>query len=250
MNISLAIPFYNNSKFIRETLLYPISDDRISEIIICDDNSDDKEKLEVILEELKCPKIKLIKNHTNIGVYLNKLETLRNCSNEWAILFDSDNILSRDYVDKIYHEKWEENVIISPSLVEKINGMSERMDTIFDYRMFIGDIEIANFFEKREINEVQFDTLLNTCNYFVPVKNFLKCMEREMCHYNTFEISSLDSLTFFTDWVANGQKFKILAGLEYKHRIHWDSTYTKTSHRLDQSAWTERQFEKIKNKMV
>ena len=44
MNISLAIPFFNNSKFAKELLNeYVLNDERISEIIILDDKSTDIE---------------------------------------------------------------------------------------------------------------------------------------------------------------------------------------------------------------
>jgi glycosyltransferase involved in cell wall biosynthesis len=248
MKISLAIPIYNNSKFIKETLKYPILDDRINEIIICDDNSGDLNQLKRILEELNCSKIKLFINPENTGVYLNKLSSLRYCSNDWAILFDSDNILDKGYIDAIYGEEWNENKIISPSLAEKINDLSENLNSSFDYRCLSGEVDISNFFEKRSVNQTSFDTLLNTCNYFVHVSNFLETLEKEKPDYDTHKIASLDSLTFFTDWITAGNKIDVLPGLKYKHRIHQDSTYIKTLHRINQLEWTNSQFEKIKNK--
>jgi glycosyltransferase involved in cell wall biosynthesis len=249
MKISLAIPIYNNSKFIKETLEYPILEDRIDEIIICDDNSSDLDHLKEILQELNCSKIKLFVNHENTGVYLNKLNSLKYCTNDWAILFDSDNILNKDYLDVIYEEEWKENKIISPSLAEKINDISESLNSSFDYRSLSGEIDFSNFFEKRSTNQTSFDTLLNTCNYFVPVSTFLVIMEKNKINYDTHKIASLDSLTFFTDWIAAGNKIDVLTSLKYKHRIHQDSTYIKTLHRLNQLEWTNSQFEKIKNKI-
>ena len=40
-HISLAIPYYNNSQYIMDALRVAITDNRVSEIIICDDDSKD-----------------------------------------------------------------------------------------------------------------------------------------------------------------------------------------------------------------
>ena len=37
-------------------------------------------------------KIKLYQNTNNLGCYHNKLKSISYCSNDWAILLDSDNI--------------------------------------------------------------------------------------------------------------------------------------------------------------
>jgi len=58
--ISIAIPHYNNASFMIETLNSDIvNDDRITEIIICDDNSNDIHQLEHLLASLNCKKVKL-----------------------------------------------------------------------------------------------------------------------------------------------------------------------------------------------
>ena len=49
--ISVTIPHYNNARFMRETLEYILNDERISEIIICDDCSKDFEELQSIVSE-------------------------------------------------------------------------------------------------------------------------------------------------------------------------------------------------------
>jgi len=54
--ISVTIPYYNNSSFINDTLESLINDNRIYEIIICDDKSDDIQNLEEIIKKLNCNK--------------------------------------------------------------------------------------------------------------------------------------------------------------------------------------------------
>ena len=74
--ISVGIPHYNNSDYISDAIDPLLDDDRISEIVICDDKSNDLNKLEEIIIKYNNPKIKLFKNDINLGCYHNKLNTV------------------------------------------------------------------------------------------------------------------------------------------------------------------------------
>lgn len=246
MEISLCIPHYNNSNFLRECLSFPVSEKRITEIIISDDSSEDLEEVKKILKELNSPKIKLIENPKRLGVYLNKIKSLKECKNKWAILFDSDNYLDKNYIDSIFSVEWDEKKIISPSKILKIDDYSNSIGDYFDYRIFCGEIHSDNFHEKRSENPVIFETMLNTCNYFVPVSSYIECSEKNSINYDTMKISSLDSLTLFTDWIKENNSVLILEGLSYNHRVHKDSTYIKNSEKINLREWIDSCLTKIK----
>ena len=59
--ISVAIPHYNNSQYIMDALLPIVTDDRVSEIIICDDKSNDIDTLKELLHKLAYPKYNCFK---------------------------------------------------------------------------------------------------------------------------------------------------------------------------------------------
>ena len=59
--ISVAIPHFNNTNFIRDAIDPLINDTRITEIIICDDKSNDIDELEKIIQNYNSKKIKLFK---------------------------------------------------------------------------------------------------------------------------------------------------------------------------------------------
>lgn len=221
-NISVAIPYYNNSQFMKETLSPMINDDRISEIIIVDDKSNDLDKLIKIILELKCNKIKLYKNDKNLGVYLNKLKSVSLCSNKWTILFDSDNILDKTYIDTLYSAyPWNDKYIYAPAWANALPDYAPNLD----YRKFDNTL-----FDAKKVIDTRSDTrfgcLMNTCNYFINVKNYTNCMNKYKDNYNYYIISSLDSKTLFTDWICNGNYVYVLKDLVYRHRVHPTSNYT------------------------
>ena len=112
--ISLAIPADNSSKFILDTLKYVIDNERVDEIIISDDFSDDYEQLIAKIKGVS-PKIKVFKNKQNLGGFGNKYVAISKCKNRRAILLDSDNSLSENYIDKLFEiPEWESDMIYCP----------------------------------------------------------------------------------------------------------------------------------------
>ena len=68
INISVAMATYNGEKYIRRQLMSILNQSMVvDEIIVVDDNSDDR-TIEII-EELNCPRIYIFKNDKK-GVYL------------------------------------------------------------------------------------------------------------------------------------------------------------------------------------
>lgn len=219
--ISVAIPHYNNSNYICDAIEPLINDSRVNEIIICDDKSSDFEALEQIVLNYNNPKIKLFKNETNLGCYHNKINTVLKCSNDWAILLDSDNIYDKTCIDTIYEiPNWDKNTIYLPSWAVTFPGTPSPM---LNYTKFNNQF-ISKSLYVNEFNEPIFQCLINTCNYFLPVKNFIKCMDCVQHDYNREVIDSLDSAVLFSDWLVNNNIF-VVDSLHYKHRLHDQSNY-------------------------
>lgn len=228
--ISVTIPYYNNSSFINDTLESLINDNRIYEIIICDDKSDDIQNLEEIIKKLNCNKIKLYKNDYNLGCYHNKINSVSKCSCDWAILLDSDNIYDKNSIDAIFQIPfWDMTTIYCPSWAITFPGNPSPM---LDYRNYPNIISkqvyLDNFYNDN------FQCLINTCNYFLPVNNFYNCMKDIQQSYDRKYIDSLDSAVLFTDWLSNSNIFKVVDLLQYKHRLHPNSNYVVSkSHEYD-----------------
>jgi len=220
--ITLAIPHYNNTNFILETISTSINDDRVSEIIICDDKSNDIDKLENILYEVNNSKIKLYKNEINLGCYHNKIETVSKCKNEWVILLDSDNVIKTDFIDILFNiSEWDINTIYLPCWAITFPGVPSNN---LDYRIYINQDINKDFYLKNFNNNI-FQCLINNCNYFLPKNTFMNCMNKFKDFHKREFMDVLDSAVLFTDWLHSDNKFFIVNNLTYYHRLHPNSNY-------------------------
>ena len=206
-----------------------LNDDRIGEIIICDDTSKDIDTLEQILTTLNNPKIKLYKNETNMGCYHNKLETVSKCSNQWTLLLDSDNIISKEFIDRLYEiPEWNSHTIYAPSVAETFP--IEPSD-LLNYRAFTNTHITPDVYINNALTNLNFICLINNCNYFLPTQEYIRCMSQYI--YNRVTIDSLDSNVLFTDWLYNNNSVYIVDNLKYKHRVHSNSNHA-LSHTCDE----------------
>ena len=220
--ISVAIPHYNNSDYICDAIDPLLNDDRISEIIICDDKSNDISQLEQIISKYNNSKIKLFKNDVNLGCYHNKINTVSKCTNNWAILLDSDNIYSKTAIDILYNiPDWNENTIYVPSWAITFPNSPSPMLNYTKYN----NTHITKTIYINDFNTPIFQCLINTCNYFLPVKKFMDIMNSLQHTYKREIIDSLDSAVLFTDWFCNNNNIYVVENLHYKHRLHNKSNY-------------------------
>lgn len=184
-------------------------DPRISEIVISDDHSDREiyYQLESVLSAF--PKVKLFRNDFNMDCYKNKRQAVELCTNEWVILLDSDNIINKDYLDRIYEAwKWDEDTIYTPSW-----AMPH-----FDFRAYSGHLYSKETIQSI-INKPMGETMLNAANYFVNRNQYLKVWE------NGVDPVTSDSIFHCYNWLKNGNKIMVVPNLHYQHRVHDGSHY-------------------------
>ena len=222
MNISIAIPHYNNARYMPDTLRHIIDDTRINEIVICDDVSKDLDALENYLNKINNNKIKLYKNTTNLGAYHNKLESLSKCTNDWCILLDSDNCLNENSIDILYSlDKWDKNIIYAPSWAKTFPGIASEN---LDYRV-LNNKFIDKKFLLNNFNIMKLQCLLNTGNYFFNRINYLECTKKYSNMFDRNLIGGLDALLVSCLWIKENNKIFVVENFEYNHRLHSDSFY-------------------------
>lgn len=153
--ITVAIPYYNSFKYIEDAIRIPLLDNRVDEILICDDHSDDSQYYDLLVKvgELnngveisydvnaslmnenhgtcqtvvnsltavnvgkQAKKIEVIRNNINIGGFRNKYHVVSQAKNEWVYLLDSDNFLVECSIPALYNlPKWDEQICYCPSV--------------------------------------------------------------------------------------------------------------------------------------
>ena len=201
--ISLCLTNYNRTDLLFETLEYPLTDKRISEIIISDDCSDEKlfKKVKSFCKAHK--KIKLLRNKQNVGMQQNKALAVAAAKNKWVILFDSDNVMDKTFVDSIYNNTWQKHLIYCPDFAQPQ----------FNYTEFAGQT-IGAEQAKKLLEKSMFRCLLNTCNYFVNRDEYT-----DKYVYNK-EVKGSDSVWFVYQWLKSGNSLFIVPGMRYQHRVH------------------------------
>lgn len=199
--ISLCITNYNRSSYLFKSFEQVIEDERIHEVVVVDDCSEIG--IYKTVEEM-CkyhPKIKLFRNQSNAGVYKNKKIAVSLAESEYCIVFDSDNIISSDYLDKVYSVAWEPKTIFAPDFAEPV----------FDYRKY-SSLTLNRTNAGRYAFQPQFDCLLNTMNYFVHRDTYLQVWKPKR------DIKGADSIWFNYLWLSAGNEIHVLQGLRYYHR--------------------------------
>lgn len=211
--ITLAVTTYNRYDFLLKCFADVVDDERINEIVIVDDHSDLDIFDKIVRTYADEPKVYIYRNAKNLGVYKNKYQSVKHSCNDWVIVFDSDNVIKKDYIDKLYERKvWLDTIVYCPDFAKPQ----------FDYRNF-GGVEIfknnaAKFFASK-----QFDCLINTMNCFVNREKFLDVYDPDT------EPFAADSAYFNYRWLMKGNSMLIIPGLEYEHTVHPGSHYVQTS---------------------
>ncbi len=228
--VSLCLTNHNRDRMLFESFADVLDDPRISEIVIVDDCSEDRfyNKVKKTLEGIS--KIKLFRNRKNLGCYKNKREAIAQAQNEFVIIFDSDNIMTKGYLDSLYSVEWDENTILAPDFVVS-----------FDYRHFGGQT-ITKQNVRKYTRQDRFDCLINTMNYFVHRDNYLKVWD------GSIEPWTADTIYQNYRWLESGRSIHVLKGLEYSHRIQ-HSPREERSHYLQHVRKTGNLFNMIMMKL-
>jgi glycosyltransferase involved in cell wall biosynthesis len=209
--LSLCLTNYNRDKMLLESFNQVLNDDRVSEIVIVDDVSDLKiyELLVARYAHIQFrDKVKLFRNERNLGCYLNKSVAISKASNEFVIIFDSDNTMTTEYIDRIFEQEWKRDTILAPEFARPH----------FDYRTFSGEI-INKGNVRGMVDRKHFTALINTMNYFVHRDEYLKVFDSEI------EPWTADTAYQNYNWLKAGNSFHVLKGLQYDHLVHNGSHY-------------------------
>ena len=102
--ISLAMPTYNGSKFLRKQLDSIYEQTLIpDEIVVVDDCSTDNTR--DILEEYKMTRgLKYYVNEKNLGYNKNYVKAIMLCNGDYILLCDQDDVWLPNKVEKCYNE--------------------------------------------------------------------------------------------------------------------------------------------------
>jgi glycosyltransferase involved in cell wall biosynthesis len=217
--ITIALTTFNRFQLLIESVTQVINDPRVGEIVICDDASTDGSFQKICQYYRNHSKVKISRNEKNVDCYRNKKIVVSLASNEWVILFDSDNILSPPYLDTLYAINWTDRVAYLPEF-----AMPH-----FDYTAFSGSTithgNVAGWMKQKH-----FATALNTANYFFQRDEYLQVWD------GSVDPHTADSIYQNYNWLRARNSLYIVPGLRYHHRIHDESHYKRNVHKTGKFA--------------
>lgn len=227
MKLTLAITVYNRYDMLLESFAGVIDDPRIDEILICDDCSDAPYWNKISQLPKFNPKIKVVRQLENRGMSGNKRDAVFNSKNDWVIVFDSDNVIGKDYLDALEFEG---------TLLTRFIYCPSFAKPQFDYRKFERGIYNSKHptGKKPDLTDSMLNCLFNTCNYAVNKNEYLKVWQENK------EAGSADTIWFNYLWLKEGNYFTVLPGMHYLHRLHPGSGF------LQDMDYNMKQAEKIK----
>lgn len=233
--ISLCLTNYNRTQFLIDSFAQVLNDDRITEVVISDDHSDLNVYNQLVEYFKPYQKVKMFRNYENLDCYKNKRQAVKRATNDWVILFDSDNILTVKYIDVIYSKVWDASIILQPCFARPH----------FDFRKFTGVYTRYNL--QSTVNDPTFQTMLNAMNYFVNRDEYLRVWEysQPMLKQLGGDPVTSDSLFQNYSWLASGNSINVVNELEYEHRVHSGSHYQKNVNRTPK-GFHDKVLEKLK----
>ncbi len=223
--ISLAIPTFNSSPFVFKSFEKVLDDPRISEIILCDDASEDFDALFDLVCQLNSPKIKLFRNEENLKAFRNKNKAVSHCQCDWVILLDSDNIIDPSYIDAWMKEQpWDPKILYLPDYAKPY----------FDYRFLAGhrlgieDVILLLSVEApplpHGIKGSLWGSLMNGGNYAFSRDEYLATYAKHSQIASLISESySVDVWHFLVLWLKRGLTLKIVPEMSYEHTLRTNS---------------------------
>lgn len=215
--IGIAITTRNRYDFTIASFEKVVNDGRIATITIVDDASDDNSFQELTERFKYHPKIKLFQNSETLGVYRNKQTSVAKSRDNWLIVFDSDNVLDVDYIDRIFAlSDWGQKTFYCPDFA--MPGI--------DYTHFAG-VTITKQNAGQYIDQRNGGSLFNTMNFFCNRKRYLEIWD------GNIEPVAADSVQMNYANLLNDGIMYIVPELRYIHTIHRGSHYVNFTHKSD-----------------
>jgi len=216
--ISVAITHYNNSELVHYSWFNLLSHPNVEEIIVLDDGSGQKE-FDLLIKKATPfkKKIKVYRRDKNWKALANKVQAVSLCKNDWVLLLDCDNTYHEESLSVLFEmDEWDSKCIYCPDFAFPHYDFRDLFD-----QEYIGVTEV----NKAKSSFKGLMTFLNNGNYFLNRDEFLLLM-RPIIPLIAYA-SEVALMNFY--WMANGNKLRILSGLNYYHRVYGWSTYDKNS---------------------
>jgi glycosyltransferase involved in cell wall biosynthesis len=258
--ITVGIPTYNSSIYLKQCLDSIKGPKVINEILISDDGSNESELLKIkeivsIYQSKYSLNITFFESEKNMGAYRNKLKLIENSKNEYIYILDSDNLASKNLesvinkILKIDNPKflYQPNIMYQFWKYHNFAKLMSRFDKKYIVKFFnedfvldkrivqnfllinSGDYELSEF--KDNLPEIKKTTIqmvdkwvfwILNCGNFIVNKDYMLPIANKGLEIDRKHLS-VDAIVFSYLWLENGLKIKIFKEFNHHHRKREDS---------------------------
>lgn len=114
--LSICIPVYNMEKYIEKSILSIINQTfQDFEIVIVNDNSNDKTEIIIKRLQKEFKEIKVINHNKNLGVYFSRIDAALNSNGKYILFIDPDDMLLHQY---LFEELFKYNLNYNLDMIE------------------------------------------------------------------------------------------------------------------------------------
>ncbi len=234
--ISLCIPTADRYRlFLSKALPVFLRIPHINEIIIVDENGNDKAAIETDFpNEVADERIKLFENDRRLGAFKNKLKAISLATNDWVCVFDSDNMLSKEYFTAletyIIKKPLDPTTIYCPAYALANYKPHEN----FDFTHLLNKRIDKQFIQKTAIdNFSRIEILLNTGNYILhksvlefPYEKF----EKQIKSCRGYDVIFFNYLMSY----HKGYTLQVVPNMKYNHAVH-DGSYFLNTYKIKET---------------
>jgi len=213
--ITVAIPYYNNEKYLEQAVEIPLNSEFVSEIIIHDDCSENE-------IESTHSKIKVYRNERNLGAFKNKYLAVSKASNEWVYLLDSDNYFFDNSLRVVEGIETQRGRYYSPS---QLHLVDDGLDQSLNGKIVKYDFGVVDGEKAKEIlisGNDNFGWLINTGNFFIHRDDYILSM-KDIFNDPNYPYFEADAIVFTYNWLKKGNIIEVVDDLWYNHRLRSNS---------------------------
>jgi hypothetical protein len=239
IKISLCIPTKDRfDDFLEKNLtnyLVYLNDGIIDEIIVCDENGNDYDKIidkfGYAIDVTQKDKFRVYKNDEVLGVFLNKLKVCGLAKNNYIALIDSDNFTDANYFNVAKEYIISKNIVsrrvLCPSFAKP------RFDIVkHRYNHFI----INKHNCKDHIHYVPFHILINTGN-FVLTKDVVENLKYDVDILPKISACDVMYFSLLAFQQIEGMEMHVVNNLEYEHTVHTNCVSIETYEECDYTKY-------------
>ena len=181
--VSIIMPSWNTDKFIAESIQCVIDQTYTNwELLIVDDCSSDNTD-EVVKSFLEDDRIKYFKNEKNSGAAMTRNRAMREAQGEWIAFLDSDDLWTKDKLEKQINFMNQNGYFLSYTEYEKIDEEDKPLniyvsgpDTVNKHLMYRYDYigQLTMMYSAKHFGLIQIKDIKKNNDYAIRLQLFKK----------------------------------------------------------------------------